>query len=390
MPTAARRLCLVAVLLLPGVHAAAQPAAPPRPCQVADDPDYGSSPDRPVEVGGGPMYGAARQRRYLEALRGPGGEPVTFERKGTAGRPDTGLVDRYQVRHEGAAEPRVVYVDFYHFSDTLLAPRGLTCSGTIDLGLPPPDPFVAEEQLREVALAGGSEKGFNAPPMELGTPPALMIVDQFRRLSIAARVAARRGAPLTLAALPREFVTPQTTVIVYPVACGDRTNAPASVGLAARDGRTVEPGATTSDASAIRELTGEAVVQAGSLAATFPMPFVQPGFSVTVRYAEPVCAGVPPIGAYQVTGSGAQLVEYTMPKRPAGDAAIGRWVALQAVIDELGSFRAVRPLGGPAELSRVAVEAVVAWRALPARIAGHPVPTPVVLQVRFEPADPPR
>lgn len=388
MPMAARVLCLAAVLL--AARAVAQPAAPLRPCQVAEDPEYGSTPERPAQVGGGQMYGAARQRRYLEALRGPGGERVTFERKGTAGSPDTGLVDRYQVRYDGAAEPIVVYVDFYHFSDTLLAPRGLTCSGEFDLGMPPPDPFIADEQLRELALAGGSEKGFNAPPIEMGVPPALMIVDHFRRLSSAARAAVRRGQPLTAAALPRELASPQTTVVLYPLACGDRTIAPASIGLADGSGRTGTPASTTSDPGEIRALTGGAPVPAGSLAATFPVPLVQPGVAVTVRYADPACAGVPPKGAYEVTGTRAQLVESPMPRRPAGDVAIGRWVALQALIDELGSFRVVRPLGGPPELSQAAVDAVAEWRALPARVAGHPVPTPVVLQVRFELNDPPR
>lgn len=390
MATAGRLpFCLATVLLL-GSQAYAQPAAPMQPCQVADDPDYGSSPARPAQVGGGPMYGAARQQRYLKALRGPGGEPVTFERKGTAGSPDTGLVDRYDVRYEGAVAPVVVYVDFYHFTDTLLAPRGLTCGGEFDLGMPPPDPFIAEEQLRELALAGAAERGFSAPPMELGTPPALMIVDHFRRLSVAARAAARRKAPLTAAALPRELASPQTTVIVYPQACGDRTNAPASVGLSDRSGRTISPASTTSEPGAIRDLTGGVVVPAGSLAATFPTPLIQPGLAVTVRYGEPACAGMPSKEAYEVTGTGAQLLESAMPKRPAGDAAIGRWVALQAVIDDIGGFRVVRPLGGPPELSQAALEAVATWRALPARIAGHPVPTPVVLQVRFEPSESPR
>jgi hypothetical protein len=40
-------------------------------CQTSGDPEYGLAVNKAVAIGGGPMYMAARQRRYLNALRGP-------------------------------------------------------------------------------------------------------------------------------------------------------------------------------------------------------------------------------------------------------------------------------------------------------------------------------
>ena len=72
-----------------------------------------------------------------------------------------------------------------------------------------------------------------------------------------------------------------------------------------------------------------------------------------------------------------------MPTRPPGDAAIGAWVAVQALIDHTGQFREAQPLGGPVELTRLAVEALAQWRAETPRVNGQPLASPVVLRVTF-------
>jgi hypothetical protein len=164
--------------------------------------------------------------------------------------------------------------------------------------------------------------------------------------------------------------------------------APSAIALSDRRAGSIKPASTTSEAGAMRTLAAGAPVPAGSLAAVFQMPQLQPGATVAITYAEASCNGVPPTDTFEITGSGAELLEHTMPTRPAGDAAIGRWIAVQAVIDELGAFRVARALGGPADLAAAAVTTVASWRASPARVAGHPVPTPVTLQVRFEAAEP--
>jgi len=107
---------------------AAAPAAAPAPlCAIATAPDYGRTPENPARVGGSPLYGGARQRRYLESLRGPGGEPVKFTRLPAEDSPDgETLIDRYEVTYEGLAKPEILHLDWHHYTE-VRAPRGFVC-----------------------------------------------------------------------------------------------------------------------------------------------------------------------------------------------------------------------------------------------------------------------
>lgn len=99
--------------------------------------DYGYSKTEPVLVGGlvaGDHSGPASERRYLEALRGPHGETLSYERVGSCcpfetprGFKGIGLLDAYQVTFNGAREPVVLYLNMYD-SGELYVPRGLTAS----------------------------------------------------------------------------------------------------------------------------------------------------------------------------------------------------------------------------------------------------------------------
>src|SRR5690606_16645743 len=94
-PPMTRRVIAIGLLLLtfPSFVAAQQSTtqAPPTSqggpapaaCAPADDPDYGLTARKAVRIGGGPMYMAARQRRYLDSLRGPEGQELSFKRTGT-------------------------------------------------------------------------------------------------------------------------------------------------------------------------------------------------------------------------------------------------------------------------------------------------------------------
>lgn len=377
--------------LLMGLFAAvdvavAQPGPEPL-CQVSDDPDYAKAVSAPVQVGGGPLYGAARQKRYLEALRGPRGEAVTFNRTGSTGDPNVALIDRYVVTYEGLTKPIDLYLDFYHYTDTL-APHGFTCGTSFNLGLPPPDPFMATEQMQTVAIESAAAEA--APPVELGTgTPAVMIVDHFRRMRDSARASVSAGKKPDADAIARESLRPQTIVVTYPKVCGERRVLPAAIGLADPQGRTATPESTTADADAVRSLLGASAPE-GSLAGVFRMAALPAGLAVTVSYREPGCADEPTMATYPIEGTGAKLLESPMPRRAAGDSAIGRWIAIQAIVDHTGSFRAGRALGGPADLSSAALEALASWKAEPARTNGVPVPVPVVIRVTFEKAEPPR
>src|SRR5215510_7003811 len=100
--------------------------APVSSCGVSDDPAFATTKDHAAQVGGGAMYAASRERRYLDALRGPAGEPLQYKRRGAlpldpAGA-DLTILDIYEVTYPGMAQAAVLYLDAYHFDDGLVAP----------------------------------------------------------------------------------------------------------------------------------------------------------------------------------------------------------------------------------------------------------------------------
>src|SRR4051794_29209987 len=95
--------------------------APASSCPVSDEPAFATDKEHAAQVGGGAMYAPARERRYLDALRGPMGEPLTYKRLGSAGLDTEGhtILDKYEVSHAGLAAPLVLYLDGYHYDDAL-------------------------------------------------------------------------------------------------------------------------------------------------------------------------------------------------------------------------------------------------------------------------------
>lgn len=88
-------------------------------------------------MGGGALYAAARERRYLDALRGPMGETLQYKRSGSM------PVD---------AEGRT---------------KGFTCAVPLGLSAPGPDPMLASE--REAAIA--AVRAWTAEPARLNGAP---------------------------------------------------------------------------------------------------------------------------------------------------------------------------------------------------------------------------
>src|SRR3954465_15877224 len=74
-------------------------------CQPATDPEYGRVAAKAIAVGGGPAYMAARQRRYLDALRGPLGQVLRVGNQvgsvPLAGDPEQAIIDSYAVTYDG-------------------------------------------------------------------------------------------------------------------------------------------------------------------------------------------------------------------------------------------------------------------------------------------------
>lgn len=101
--------------------------------RVAASPTYGYSENEPILLGGDALQsGPERSRRYLNSLRGPHGEEITYEREGSCCMFETenselgaGLLDRYALTYEGLAEPLLIYINMYDGGE-LFIPQGLT------------------------------------------------------------------------------------------------------------------------------------------------------------------------------------------------------------------------------------------------------------------------
>ena len=101
-------------------------------CPVTTDDSYGFSAANPVKVGLDGATGPARELQYLNALRGPAGQSLRFRRVGTT-LVGKGILDIYELSHEGLASPVRIHLDAYHFEEPV-APRGFVCPIAIGLG----------------------------------------------------------------------------------------------------------------------------------------------------------------------------------------------------------------------------------------------------------------
>jgi hypothetical protein len=108
------------------------PGSQTGPCEVSSDVTYGYTKGNPIKVGGGDFGGPPREKEYLNNLRGPNGEKLTYERQGSLPYEDT-ILDIYEM--QGLKQPITLYVDEYSFTDPQ-APMGFTCAGPFSLTEP--------------------------------------------------------------------------------------------------------------------------------------------------------------------------------------------------------------------------------------------------------------
>jgi len=100
--------------------------------EYATDKTYGYTEKNPIMVGNG-NEGPKNERRFLNALAGPEGEQINYQRKGSCCHfytqngtfGDTGLLDMYEITYEGLKTPITLYINMYD-SDTLKVPVGFT------------------------------------------------------------------------------------------------------------------------------------------------------------------------------------------------------------------------------------------------------------------------
>lgn len=94
---------------------------------------YGVSESEPIKVGGLAEDGPVGERMYLNALLGPNGEVIQYERIGSCCSTksehalfgDSILLDKYEVTWPGAPAPVILFLNMYD-SGPLYIPHGFT------------------------------------------------------------------------------------------------------------------------------------------------------------------------------------------------------------------------------------------------------------------------
>ena len=355
-------------------------------CATAKDPEYGLVAAKPILIGGGPAYMAARQRNYLNALRGPDGQPVRIgDGVGSAPNfadPEKAIIDSYRVSYDGPNGPvsKSIYMDAYHF-DAPKLPAGFTCGSPLPsvVGLPPADPFKMNNVLVSLAIERGA-KGVVTPIRLDPATPRGFLFDRYAMIALQAGAAAEAGKPMDPENPPKDVEPPGFALLAFAVPCGDRSIPVKEVDLIGPQG------------SIARNPAGETLRDA-SLAKVFPGIPVPPG-SIAVRFrnAAPVqakityaegCSGGAPDVMMSFRNEPPRLLELVAGALPPGAVAEESTVYVQAFIDTEGRVARPQYLGGPRALLPQALEALAKWRAQPQRVNGTPVVNPQVLQVPF-------
>jgi hypothetical protein len=98
------------------------------------DKEYAFTPQKPVFVGGAKgNTGPLNERRFLNALLGPNGEKVAYNRIGSccgfktknALIGDGAVIDKYRVWVEGTTDTTIMYLNMYD-ADEMFIPVGFT------------------------------------------------------------------------------------------------------------------------------------------------------------------------------------------------------------------------------------------------------------------------
>jgi hypothetical protein len=361
--------------------------APASACTTADEPAFATTKEHPVQVGGGAMYVAARERRYLDALRGPMGEPVQYKRTGSIPVDPEGrtILDRYEVSYPGLDKPLALFLDAYHFDEGLRAPKGFTCAVPFGLNAPGPDPMLASESAFELAVEQGAAKAFAPISLDAdGSATHGVIFDRFRLLAHAAQAAAAAGQPIDVKQPPRELVRGMV-VVAHPARCGDKGSVPpASIEIVPAQGAPPPRTGDLATGDALARLVPGVGFPDGSMGAAFALDHPRPTDSIRLSYPDGACGAAMAV-LLPMKFASARPIDTPMPARPAGQAPTDRPVRLQALVDFDGRAQRIVYMGGPVALREAAIAAVRTWTAEPARLNGAPMVAPVTFQVKFGP-----
>jgi hypothetical protein len=335
-------------------------------CRISTDETYGLTPANPVKTGGGDMYMAARQVRFLSALRGPAGEGTHFKRGGSVKAPDGTILDTYSMEILGGKKT-ALYVDGYHWVDPI-APAGFLCGVAMNLAPPGPDPFETTKQQRGIAIRLGDAE---VEPISLdpdGSKKHGIVYDHVRLIGLAAR-AAVAGKPLDADNLPRDLIQARMVVIATPLACGADTIAPETITLADAQGN-APPSTGKASGDKIRGLASGLPPVPDGVAAAYSVPNLIAGARTTIHYTKP-CEGVQDV-TIPVNITQARVLREAPAPAPPGKTppADGARVVLQLFVAADGTALFPAYMSGAFEFTDAAVESLKGWRFEPSRING--------------------
>lgn len=351
-------------------------------CEVSADPEYGYTREKPIKVGGLPMYGPARQRRFLQALSGPAGQPITFTRRGSlAPNAEQIILDLYEVTYPGLDKPIELFLDLYRW-DPPKAPRGLVCAIEIGLAPPPPDPGESRRRLIEAAVnwSGGAIQPIPFAP-EAGARMRAFGFDPFRLVVLAARDAAAKGTPLS-AQDAMGIQTPAALVVAAPVRCPGGLSAPAAITFVDSQQRVLHPNGPLLKGETLQKLLPGFALEPGVVGAPFDASWPIRGF-VRVAYDSPACGD--PVHLPVTAGPPQKVIDMKpawpagVPVPPSGETIE---VTIRASIGVDGVPSDPQVTSPASAFDAAALEAVRAWRYLPMTINGERSYVPITMNVR--------
>lgn len=346
-------------------------------CKNSDDPSFGSK-DNPIKTGGGDMYMAARQVRYLSALRGPAGEGIHFKRNGSMHAADDTILDIYSLDYRGGGK-LTLYIDGYHWADPV-APGSLLCGTPFNLAPPGPDAFETTRQ--RLAIAVGLSAA-DVAPISLdadGSKTHGVVYDHARLIGLAARAAAAEGKPLDPEKLPREVITPRMVVIAAPLQCGAEMIPAERVTLTDAAGNE-PPSSGKASGAKIAGLAPGLTASDDAIAIVYSVPAPIAGARTVVHYAR-ACNGQQGV-TLPFNFAPPRVVKTAPAPAPPGATipADGARVVLQLFVAADGTALHPAYVSGAYEFRDVAAESLKGWRFEPARVNGAPLYQPEKVQV---------
>lgn len=340
-------------------------------CTSSTDPTYGLTMENPIKTGGGGLYLAAREVKFLTALRGPAGEGVHFKRTGSMPpQPDGTILDIYSLDFNGDHKT-TLYIDGYHWSDPM-APKDFLCGAPMNLTPPGPDPIETTRQLNGLAVNLGAAE---VNPISIdadGSKAHGVVYDHVRLVALAARAAAAAGAPLDPNRLSQAVASPHLIVIAVPATCSGETIPPESVRLTDRDGNQPRVMGTASGAK-IADLSPGLSAESDAIAIAYAVPTLIAGARALVRYVKP-CDGKLD-AEFPVTMANAHVVSQAPAPPPPGRTVPpeGAKVVMQIFVAADGSALNPTFVSGAYEFTTAAAESLKGWKFEPARVNTAPI-----------------